>query len=274
MRCESCGVDIPPAWVKIITKNICPECDGEIMSSKSKELLEQLKDAISKMAADPEGLAGWIMSSFDLAPKGTISPTPFYGRPHMGPGAPAGGFAPPGMAQVNPALAAAMGTMGGGASGLKMANSATQQFLKNAGVDKILNNPKTAAMQQMIQHINSNVAEEKYPEEEQISVDEAEDQQSQMEMIAQMAAEAQASGKKVRASQILANNAAFFNGNVEMSQDELTNLQALVSADSHEVSELAKLDGNPALQAERMARLARQRELSRSGGIGKIRRSE
>lgn len=270
MLCESCNVDIPPAWVKIIQSNVCPQCEGEIMSSSSKELLTNLQEAIGKMAADPEGLAGWLMSTYQMTPKGSVVPTQFYGKQAQA------GFAPPGAAMVNPALAAAMAASGAGApGGLKVANSATKQFLQRAGVDKIINNPKAAAVQQMIQQINANVAEDPYGSEPSGEITE-EERQDELEAIQEMAAAAAASGKKVTASQLLANNTSFFDNSGTISQAEIAALKNIVEGETTSTA-MADLENHPALQADRMKRLSKQRELSLGGGGGgrySIRRSE
>jgi hypothetical protein len=51
------------------------------MDDSAKELLNELKDAMSKMANDPEGLAGWLLSNYKLHKIGTAEPTEFYGKP-------------------------------------------------------------------------------------------------------------------------------------------------------------------------------------------------
>ena|SRR5690606_34784338 len=81
MRCVSCGADVPPQWVAAIDSNTCPGCGGQIMSSESKELMEELQDAISKMPNDPKGLAGWILSNFRIKKIGSAEPTErFYSK--------------------------------------------------------------------------------------------------------------------------------------------------------------------------------------------------
>ncbi len=78
MKCISCSADIPPAWVNAINTNICPGCGGEIMSSQTKELLSELREAMLKMPNDAEGLAGWLLSNYNLEKIGSAEPTNFH----------------------------------------------------------------------------------------------------------------------------------------------------------------------------------------------------
>ena len=81
MFCENCKVEIPPAWVVIIAKNECPACGKEIMSSKTKELMDELSSAMQKMPNDPEGVAGWLLSNYRFEKIGAAEPTEmFHGK--------------------------------------------------------------------------------------------------------------------------------------------------------------------------------------------------
>ncbi len=80
MKCITCNVDIPPQWVACVQQNTCPACSGPIMDEVSKELLTELKEAMSKMPNDPEGLAGWILSNYSITKIGTGEPTQFHRR--------------------------------------------------------------------------------------------------------------------------------------------------------------------------------------------------
>lgn len=79
MNCDSCGVDIPPAWVKVIASNICVECQGPIMSDNTVELMAGLKNALEQMPNDPQGIAGWLLSNYRMQKVGTGEPTGFIG---------------------------------------------------------------------------------------------------------------------------------------------------------------------------------------------------
>lgn len=74
MKCQSCGVDIPPEWVKAIQKNECPACEGEIMDSGSQELLQELSAAMEQMPNDPRGIAGWLLSNYTVTKIGEAVP--------------------------------------------------------------------------------------------------------------------------------------------------------------------------------------------------------
>lgn len=121
MICESCNVEIPPAWVMCIKQNCCPACGGAIMSEDTKHLLDGIKDALEKMPNDPQGLAGWLLSNYELRKKGSGEPTEFYG--------------------VKPAKS----------------SKGLTPFAKNAGIDKIAANSKFA---NLIQHMNHASEEE------------------------------------------------------------------------------------------------------------------
>ncbi len=63
MLCMTCKIDVPPAFKLAIEKNQCPGCWGPILDEKHQELLKELAEAMSKMEGDPQGLAGWLISS-------------------------------------------------------------------------------------------------------------------------------------------------------------------------------------------------------------------
>ncbi len=78
MKCISCNAEVPPQWVHAINSNICPGCGKEIMNEDNKQLLIELREAMSKMPNDPEGLAGWLLSNYNLHKVGTAEPTSFH----------------------------------------------------------------------------------------------------------------------------------------------------------------------------------------------------
>lgn len=80
MICMTCGINVPPEFKQSILKNVCPGCDGEIMNPEGKILLDELKDAMNKMPNDPDGLAGWLLSNYQLVKIGSAQPVQqFYG---------------------------------------------------------------------------------------------------------------------------------------------------------------------------------------------------
>jgi hypothetical protein len=256
MKCITCQADIPPAWVNAINKNECPGCGGVIMDDSSKELLVQLREAMIKMPNDPEGLAGWLMSTYDLLPKGSIEPTNFHRKPVYNNV----------VANITP-----------DGTPIKFADTPTNQFAKRAGVDKILNDPKLAAMQQMIHSINS-IDGQMYggaPEPETEEISEEEQEMLEQQHIASLAARAKAQGRKLTMRDALSNSTEFnLGGDARpLSEAETEMVKHLVGGPSgdSEMEELQNLP--PALQADRLKRLAAQRELKFGGSAGLIKRS-
>jgi len=58
MKCMSCAAPISPAFKAAIQSNKCPACGEQMMNENTQELLEELKNALEEMPADPEGVAG------------------------------------------------------------------------------------------------------------------------------------------------------------------------------------------------------------------------
>lgn len=110
MKCDSCSVDIPPAWVNVIAKNTCPNCDGPIMTEDTIELMVGLKSALEQMPNDPQGIAGWLLSNYRMQKVGTGEPTGFYGIKTQ---------------QKEPT----------NKTNLKVAENPMQKFFKNAGIN-------------------------------------------------------------------------------------------------------------------------------------------
>ena len=88
MRCVSCGEDIPPKWVAVIEKNICPSCDGPIMTNDAIQLRDELADALAKMPNDPQGITGWILSNYKVQKIGIAEPVDKFNRPGAVPNSP------------------------------------------------------------------------------------------------------------------------------------------------------------------------------------------
>lgn len=248
----SCSALIPPAWVACIQDNKCPGCAGPIMNDESKELLTQLRDAMIKMPNDPEGLAGWLMSTYDLRPKGTIEPTNFHRAPEVS----------------------------SNTKSLKMANTPSNKFMKLANADKVMRDPKLAAIAEAIKTANINtgsmyggVSDESVHMAE---VETKEDQEQLLEEQMQAAAMlAKAQGKPLLMKDVLANNVIFsgMGGSAEpLSSQETALMQAVVGG--AQVSEMDEINSlPPALQEDRLKRLSRQKDLLHSGSCGIIKRS-
>lgn len=250
MKCVSCNAEIPPAFVAAIQKNICPGCDGPIMTDESKKLMDDLKEAMVKMPNDPEGLAGWLLSTYDLFPKGTVEPTSFHRKRQ----------------------AQEMDSEG---RPLKRANSASEIFMKRANVDKIKKNPKMAALQNALHNMNSVDAGLYGGDEESMEVSDPEEEaELENQHMLEMIAKAKAKGRqKVGAADLLANSASF-GDEEELSPAELARVQRMVGGSPSEDPEMDGFESlPPALQADRLKRLQAQRELTFGGGTGVIRRS-
>lgn len=262
MKCITCKADIPPAWVNAINKNECPGCGGVIMDDSAKELLTQLREAMAKMPNDAEGLAGWLMSTYDLFPKGTIEPTTFHRKPTQG--------------QIQ--------EMTEDGQQLRWANAGTNtainDFRKRSGADKVMKDPKLAAIANAINNINS-IDGQMYgapPEPEQSEYSLEEQQANEQQQYAAMAAKAKAQGRKLTMKEVLTNNAVDFNMGGEdrpLSEAETEMVKHLVGGpESDEESEMEAIQSlPPMLQNERFKRLAAQRELKFGGSSGLIKRS-
>lgn len=109
MFCDQCSINIPPAWKACIADNKCPACSGQIMNDQAVELMSELKKAMDLMPADPQGLAGWLLSNYKLQKIGDAQPTEFYGTKKQQEGT----------------------------NNLKIADNPLQQFLKKSGVTTV-----------------------------------------------------------------------------------------------------------------------------------------
>lgn len=151
MKCMSCGVEIPAEWVKVIEKNVCPNCEGQILNDAMQSLIRELGEALDKMPNDPQGIAGWLVSNYQMVKIGTGEPvTKFYGNKPQ--------------AKTNNE---------GVPVGLKIANNPLQNFYKNAGLKK---SPEEYAA--IAEKINSDVIKDYGDDEPTVNEDyipEAED---------------------------------------------------------------------------------------------------
>ncbi len=74
MRCISCGMEVPPQFIKAIESNECPGCGGEILANEQIGLLNELISAISIMPSDSRGLANWLVSNYRMKKIGDAEP--------------------------------------------------------------------------------------------------------------------------------------------------------------------------------------------------------
>lgn len=93
MNCITCQAAIPPAWKSAIANNLCPACGQQIYNDETKELIDGLASALAQMPNDPQGLAGWLLSNYEMRKVGDGEPTTrFFGvRSQKSPKAPGGG---------------------------------------------------------------------------------------------------------------------------------------------------------------------------------------
>ena len=173
MICKSCGADIPPAFVYAISINICSGCGGQIMDEESKQLRAELKEAMSKMTNNPDGLAGWLLSNYTLKKIGTAEPTVFHTK----------------QSKQEKRVA--------------LSDDTKSEFLKRAGVDKILNknNPKVNSIIQTINNIGPDPEEDIEEQEENTTEEdlreEMEAEENEQQAIIAAAKAAAAKGRKL-----------------------------------------------------------------------------
>lgn len=156
----SCGSPVPPQFKSAIQNNLCPSCGGEIMNEATLDLLDELKEALEEMPNDPEGLAGWLLSNYEMRKIGTGEPVgQFYGSPQHHSSGQVGNQLPTNphyqqftkQGQRPPTIGGEMVDKEAQLrSQPKVAQNKLQQFYANAGV-KPKNQQKYAALAQQIQ---------------------------------------------------------------------------------------------------------------------------
>jgi len=85
MKCINCTIEVPSNFKSAIKSNICPSCGKAIMSDDLQQITLDLAEAIAKMANDPEGLAGWLVSNYAMQKIGEAMPVDFYDPKRRGP---------------------------------------------------------------------------------------------------------------------------------------------------------------------------------------------
>lgn len=249
MKCITCSADIPPAWVHAIQKNECPGCSGPIYSEQSKQLMDELREAMLKMSPiDAESIAGWILSNYNISKLGeTVEPTNFHRKP----------------TERERALA-------GGANGLKIApnQAQAQRFMRLAGADKVIKDPKVAAIVEAINSVQSE--DDLYPNTDVQEQEAAEEAESEAENLRNVVAAAKRQGRRVTAAELLANNVPMDlgGGKSPLSSEEIQDMQEVVSSTGERPSEVDP----PNIQRDRYRRLMAQKEISSGGACGVIRR--
>lgn len=74
MKCMNCNAEISPQYVHAIANNTCPGCGGSIYDDQTKDLYNELKEAMLRMPNDPVGLTGWLLDNYKLSKIGTVTP--------------------------------------------------------------------------------------------------------------------------------------------------------------------------------------------------------
>ncbi len=149
VACITCSIDIPPVWKACINNNICPQCNGPILNDDSKAMLDELREAMTKMPNDPEGLAGWLLSNYKMIKVGTAEPTEFH-----------------------------RSTKNKSGQELKINNNPVHKFLERSGMAKEVN--KTNKLAELAQKIQSGELDDKDLEVESFQDDSEYDEDNEM----------------------------------------------------------------------------------------------
>ncbi len=256
MDCMNCTANIPPQWVSCIQENKCPSCGKQIMDDSSKGLLDELREAMARMPNDPEGLAGWLLSNYRLQKIGDAEPTEFHQprhiQPHMG----------------------AQGPNAGLPANVKIADNPVHKFLQRTGYAKQLDNRKR--LKDLVSEIDGNVHANIYQEDHDpyIDLDAEAPMMDEYDYPPPHPMQVQESQPAVPvAKQALANSVVMGGEGpaVPPTQEEIQAMAAAVSM----AGQTTPLDGDlpPALQIDRMKRLAQQQAIASGGGNGPFRRS-
>ena len=235
MDCMNCTANIPPEWKACIQENKCPSCGKEIMNNNSKELLDELRDAMAKMPNDPEGLAGWLLSNYRLQKVGSAEPTQFFQSRNQNDDMP---------------------------KNIKIANNPVHDFLKRSGNPELVNRKKLSDIVKDIQK-NAELAEQG----EYDSIDDISDNYEEYDYpdpYSDYVDEPQVSAK------VLANNSLLVGGGgpPPTDDDKAALHQALAMGGN--IQGLNDLP--PALQRDRLKRLMQQQGVANGGGQGVFRR--
>lgn len=208
INCITCAAEIPPIWSHCINSNICPGCGGQIMDNASKDLLDEIREAMKKMTNDPEGLAGWLLSNYKLQKYGSAEPTEFHKKPSAKESA-----------QLDK---------------LKIANNPVQEMLKRTGIKENIDKNRTVALAAIAKKIKQN-SQGVQEEEFEYTEDEFEENQEQEE------------NDLVLPSVIKVSSALVTAENIETNPEDVKNMEAFLSSNQSsetvdEVRELQRRD--------------------------------
>ena len=253
MDCMNCTANIPPQWVACLQENKCPSCGKDIMGEKSKDLLDELREAMVRMPNDPEGLAGWLLSNYKLHKIGDAEPTEFHQMRHAQPQNPNEGVP----------------------NNLKIANNPVHKFLQRTGYSKQIDNRKR--LKDIVNEIDhgpqptsqmpvSGMYNVDYDPVIDLDAAPMEDYDYDYDMPPQHPG---------MAAQALANSVVMGGSGAPINPDEIRAMAAAVSGAGGGGGGAPQVDDNihPALQRDRMIRLQKQRDIASGGGQGSFRRS-
>lgn len=253
MFCESCKIQIPPAWVLVIAKNECPACGGAIMSETSKALLSELKEAMAKMPNDPEGLAGWLLSNYTLSKIGDAEPTTHFNRK-------------PSVSDRKPNKKDPQ---------LKIAKNPVADFLKRTNAAKGLENRQD--LKELVETINSGIDDDLYGTGEELETEFDENIDYENETDSYIEAEeldpyeqAELNRKNFRSVKNAAENNSLVLPGAPGQRPLSRQDQAAISA---AIQNGPNLDAVGALNEARKARLQKSRDVANGGGSGSFRRT-
>jgi hypothetical protein len=248
IKCKSCNAEIPPQWVAAINSGDCPGCGGSIFEEADKELLDELRKAMEKMEdANAESIAGWLLSNYKLHKIGDAEPTEFHQMRHAQPQDPNEGVP----------------------ANIKIADNPVHSFLQRSGYGKQLGNRKR--LKDIVSEIDGNVGAPALYETDydpHIDLDAetpVESYEQDPGVVIQDPAPPAAIAKRALA------NSSLVTGGAPPTQEEVVAMNAAVSM----AGQTTPLDGDlpPALQLDRMKRLAQQQGVASGGGQGSFRRS-
>lgn len=238
MNCISCNAPIRPEFVHSIRSNICPACGEKMMSDASREFLDEIRDAFNKMPNDPEGLAGWLLSHYEVRKVGTGEPVQeFYNGKKLS----------------KKRIVEVDEESDDGEPKLKIAPNRLQEFKRRAGVKH--QGGKTAKQLAMLaSQING---DDEF--EEDSSVDDYEDPEFTQAALRAM-------------DKSNANNVGEYDK--EQLRLMMKAKKAYKSTPQFDDGNESNLEGlHPALHDDRLNRLQKQEDLSFGGSVGIIKRS-
>jgi hypothetical protein len=225
------------------------------MGEKSKDLLDELREAMARMPGDPEGLAGWLLSNYTLHKIGDAQPTEFHQMRHARPQNPNDGVP----------------------ANIKIADNPVHKFLQRTGYAKQLDNRKR--LKDIVNEIDGNVGHGGQPTGNPGHAMYNQDFDPVIDLDAEMPGDyedydydyPQPQPAVSHAKQALANSVVMGGSGQPINQEELAAMAAAVSM----AGQQTPLPGDlpPALQLDRMKRLQKQHAMASGGGNGVFRRS-